>query len=349
MAAEILETLTHPLAKEVVALRHNERYRNYFLALLENAGETDIVRPSINPLGARTARVSISDPPLHQMPRLALIRDAFIPREGNLLAKSDYDQIEMRLLAHFLATAEGDETMLRAIAEGDARAARGEAGYDLHSMNARAIYGIDMDAKVPKTRRTLAKNGGFAKVYGAGPKKFAETVNKGLPEEDRISEAEGRAFINLLEETFPGLRPFTRHVEHAARQRERRGEEPWIKAPSGRRHVARPGKCGSHDAKTGGCPMSCAGRDRLYFQLPNYLIQGTAADVNKEGLIRIDKAGLAEDLILTIHDEAIADTPADGAEDYARAMAEALQDLTQFRVPLTADSTVVERWGSGYD
>ena len=343
--AEALELVDHPLAVELLDVRHAAKYLSYFQGMLDNAGDGDVMHPSINPNGARTGRMSVSEPPLQQLPRLALIRDAVIPRDGNVLAASDYDQIEMRLLAHFLSVAVGDDTMLEAIAVGDRRAATGEAGYDLHSMNARTIYGIDVDAKVPKKLRTLAKNGGFAKVYGAGPAKFAATVNKGLPPEEHLTEADGRAFIDSLEATFPGLRPFTRAIENAAKRREREGGLPWIKAPSGRTHVARPGKCLSHDK----CSMACDGRQRLYFQLPNYLIQGTAAKLFKEGLVRLDRAGLADELILPVHDEAIADVPRADAPEYVRAMAAAMSDRESFRVPLTADGKLVERWGEGYE
>ncbi len=347
VAADALAECPHPVAQEILAVRHSDKFRSYFLGMLNNAGAGDIMHPSINPIGARTGRMSCSDPPLQQLPRKRLIRDAVIPRDGNLLAKCDFDQIEMRLMAHFVAAVMGDTTMLDAIKEGDRLAAAGKKGYDLHSMNARAVYGISLDDVVPKLYRSLAKNGGFAEVYEAGPARFAATINSGLPPDQWITVEDAQQFKVTFNETFPGIRPFKKLLQQTAKRRLREDGRPWIKAQSGRTHVAPRGKCDEHGK--GQCAMSCSSRPWIFYPLTNYLIQGTAADVFKQALIRMDVAGLADQLILPVHDEAIADVPEADAQDYVEAMGDVLSDRSSWLVPLTADGKLVDRWGVGYE
>jgi DNA polymerase-1 len=315
---EVLGAIPHPFALAVLQYRDAQKLLSTYLMNYVDLTDSDgYLHASINPLGARTGRMSISRPSMQNLPRSQHPRNAFVPSPGRKLVLCDYDQIEMRLLAHFAQ----EEAMLAAIRYGDEMTAAGHSGYDVHSMNARGIYGLGMDEAVPKAKRQVTKNSGFAKIYGAGLAQFARTA--GIPEH------EAKAFLDLYDQRFPGVRRFQDQVIQVAAGRARTSEDgyAWVKSPVGRRHP---------------CEV------RKMYKLTNYLIQGTAADVFKQAMVNLDLAGLSEYLILPVHDEAIADVPEDEAEEYGREMQKVMANTKDFSVPLTTDMEVVDRWGIKY-
>ena len=207
---EVLAGLDHPLAASVLRIREAQKFeKTYFSKFLELA-DGDRLHCSINPLGARTGRMSISRPSLQNVPRTAHVRDAFIPSEGGRLVSCDFDQIELRLLAHFAQ----ETSMIEAIRD----------GVDLHGHTARLVFGDGFT----KAHRQIAKGGNFAKVYGAGAAKFGQTVG--------ISEPEAQAFMTRYEAAFPGVATFMRTVEAVAQQRAADEGAAYVKSPAGRRH-----------------------------------------------------------------------------------------------------------------
>jgi DNA polymerase-1 len=209
----------HPLAQTVLNVRKNEKIANTYLRnFIALVGDDDMLHCSVRQVGARTGRMSITEPALQTLPRdNVLVRNAFIPLEGNQLVSVDYEQVEMRIFAHFAQ----EEEMIRRI----------RAGVDLHTAVAQVIYGLG-DQKPSKHQRQVTKNANFAKVYGAGAAKFALTAH--------ITEEEGRAFYAQYDAQFPGVRRFQQQVDTAARQRLQREGECYVLAPSGRRHVTDP-------------------------------------------------------------------------------------------------------------
>lgn len=165
---KVVKSINHPLAKAVLEVRKAEKVvSSYFDNLLENADGQDIVHCNIRQLGARTGRMSISNPPLQQMPSDSpLVRDAFLPREGQRLALVDYDAQEFRILADL----SGDDTMLQAIRD----------GVDLHKITASRAFQVAYE-DVTKEQRDPAKNAGYATLYGSGIRKLAQTA--GISEE----------------------------------------------------------------------------------------------------------------------------------------------------------------------
>lgn len=624
---EVLQSLDHPLAGFIVRYRDAVKLDKTYLRNFDELADTDdILHASVNPLGAKTGRMSISRPSMQNLPRSQHPRNAIVARKDNVLVLCDYSQIEMRLLAHFAQ----EPAMLEAIRYGDAMEAAGYSGYDVHSMNARAIFNLGRDEKVPKDKRSLTKNcvplsteiltsegwrghdqvkvgdltlthlgwqpvleifryedadlyrvsnenfeavttlehrwlaerrkrtrqsghgwfeeftttgtfhpdqrlvlappcsepvnpigvtpreaaliawavcdggirwsmktppgywkrgvymeisqakpqfirkiealvrpeeltvsrdslscriwrfkadwardllrradletgtveafvlrltsearaafieacldaeghdgifgqnegdalnamrlawylegssrenpnathwgitankrtvttqrlkvdhdgwgdvwcvrteagtwtmrqehricitgnSGFAVVYGAGLEQFCRTAG--------VAPAVGKSFLDLYYSQFPGVKRFQSHVAQVsverARDAKRAGgdEVAWVKSPVGRRHP---------------CEV------RKIYKLVNYLIQGTAADVFKQALVNADNLGLADYLILPVHDEVIADVPKDEAEEYGRELVKAMENRSDFAVPLTVDKEEVERWGEKY-
>jgi DNA polymerase-1 len=305
VAEAVLKGIDHPLAQLVLNVRKTEKYANSYFGNYIGMADGDILHPDVNPLGARTGRMSVSRPALQQIPRSKLLRDPFIPRDGNRLLSVDFDQVEMRLLAHF----SGDEGLA---------ASFDEDGDFFTNMGRRLFDEPTFDSHDPR-RSGLVKPAAYAKVYGSGVATFAATA--GIPEDT------AQAFMSTFDTTFPGIRVFMKAVEQLARTREADEGVAYVCTPLGRRLPA--------DA------------DRLY-SLVNYLIQGTAADIFKQTLINLDRRGLAEYLVLPVHDEAVFDVPAELVDELAVDVVDTFT-RTDWRVPLTAGADIVDRWGEKYE
>lgn len=205
---EVLEQLDHPLAAHVLKVREVHRNWKTYLGGLTEFADGDVVHCGIRALGARTGRMSISDPPLQQMPRGPEIRDAFIPRDGHVLISADYDQVELRLLAHFAQ----ERNMIDAVLRGD----------NLHTETARLVFGTDDPTK---DQYQIAKSGNFAKVYGSGAETFGRTVGMPVPDAEE--------FMRNYDSAFPGIASFMIDVEKVLVQRRREGL-PYVKTWAGR-------------------------------------------------------------------------------------------------------------------
>jgi DNA polymerase-1 len=155
--------------------------------------------------------MSVTEPALQTLPRTALVRNAFIPREGNKLVLIDYDSQELRVVAHIGQ----DESMLKAFRE----------GHDLHGETASALYG---QAWTPKNR-TTAKNGMYSWTYGAGISKFAKTVG--------VSEGEAQAVFDTLKRLYPGIARAMAQVTRTVREREDEQGFGYVKALHDGRHL----------------------------------------------------------------------------------------------------------------
>jgi DNA polymerase I len=305
MTSEILEGIDHPLAADILARKRAQKIASaYFRNMIEQS-DGDVLHPDINPIGARTGRMSISNPAVQQIPRGRVVRDAFIAREGNKLVDIDYDQVEQRLNAHFTA----DENMIAAFADVD------ENGGDFFTNIARQIYG-DETIQKSDPRRQTAKNVSYAKAYGAGLDKVALMAG--------ISEAEAASFLAMYDSTFPGVRRFMSTVEQTARQRLTDEGEAYVKTAWGRRLPADDGQL---------------------YALVNYLIQGTASDLLKQKLVDLDSAGLAQYIVLPVHDELLFDVPEEDVEEVAPALVEVMRETEAFAVPLTCAAEIGNTWG----
>ena len=300
---EIVAQIDHPLAKLQLQVKHAEKMASSYFDNFLAGAEGDILHPSINPLGAVTGRMSTTRPALQTLPRDALVRDAFIPRDGNRLVLIDYDAMEVRLTAHFDDTGQLAHDVL--------------TSPDIHAHNASLVYGVPL-AEVSKTQRQIAKNGIYTIIYGGGVNKLAETV--GIP------TTEAKEFMDAFRRAQPGVFAWKSTLERESRQRG--GDSGWAEAetPRGRRQRAPLDKC---------------------YKLANYVVQGSGADVLKTKIAALDAAGLGEYMVLPVHDEIVFDVAADEADEV---MAEACMVMTDatWRVPLTVQGTIVDRWGDKY-
>jgi len=171
------------LAARVSEARDVQKLVSAFFGNFLRFRDGDLLHPHFNQLAARTGRMSVSEPALQQVPKQAMVRDAFIPRDGNRLVVADYDNQEVRLAAHFSR----DPALLAAFAEDPPR--------DLHADTARRVYGVETPSS---DQRAVGKRAFFALSYGAGVPKFALTTG--------LSEADAAQVFNAIGELYPGLK-----------------------------------------------------------------------------------------------------------------------------------------------
>jgi len=289
----------NPLAVAVKAAKRATKWRaSYVDTMLELKDADDRVHPRIAGLKARTARMAISAPPLQQLPSSdSLIRSCFIADEDQLIISSDFDQIELRLLAAF-----AEETQMQAAIRD---------GVDLHDFTATLMFGSGFTKK----QRKLAKVAAFARVYGGGAGVIAMQTG--------ISVGQAKDVVATYEETFPGIKQFAWDLQG----RTERNDFNVVTPLYGRRLPVDEGRV---------------------YSAGNYLIQSTARDIFAQALLDLEAEGLEEHLLLPVHDEVVAQAPADIADDVALAIGEVMT-RSFMGVPITASGEVYGRsWGSGY-
>lgn len=289
-------------AQAVLNYRKARKKRTtYFDAWATFIDDDNVLHPSFNMVGARTGRMSSSRPNLQNVPRERYVRHALIPREGNRLVLADFDQIELRIMA----CRANETTMIQAI----------NAGEDYHAYTAKLVYHTDTPTK---EQRRVAKHSNFAKIYGAGALKFAETAN--------ITLDEAREFMTRYETMFPNITEFQNRHSNAIPDPDGniRAISPYV----GRLQVA-PGDAG--------------------YKIVNYLIQGEAADVLKLKLVELSNTDMGRYMTIPIHDEIAFDVPADEADELARTLPSVMEERTSYEVPLTVGVEIVDRWGDKYE
>ena len=302
------------LAEAVLAMRRAGKFAtSYFNSLSDHAvlgPDGYVVHANIRTLAARTSRMSISAPPLQQLPKSdALVRSAFIPREGNKLLSVDYSQIEMRLMAHF----SGDPDLQAAFIEAD------RTGGDFFTIMGRDIY-AEPDFRKHDKRRGLVKNTMYGSLYGAGVPKMAESAGVLISQMEPV--------VRALDARYPGIKRFMAKVGDEGIRRQRSEGQGYVVTPYGRR-------------------IPCDD-DKIY-ALVNYLHQGHAAEIFKRAVVDLDMAGMGDYMILPVHDEVLFDAPADIIDDLKMEVPKVMSNMGDYAVPLTADADgPFDNWGEKY-
>lgn len=317
----VLASINHPLAETVLARRQAQKTVSTYLSNYLTMSEFDgLIHPSINTVGGmgknpfepggssgvRTGRMSMSDPNLQNVPVRTKagkrIRQCFMPRPGNRWVKCDADQIEMRMMAHMSQ----DPRMIEAF----------HSDGDFFVNIARQLFS-EPDFQKSDPRRQLIKNGGYAKIFGAGIPKFAATAG--------VAEDVARVFMNDFDRMFAEVPRWIRSVESDALARLNDEGDAYIRSPlTGRRHVADAGKL---------------------YTLVNYVIQGTAGEVLKRKMVEADQAGLGEYMLIPVHDEIDFDVPEDVLPDFLTTLDDVMNDDELLTVPLTWSAEVGPNWG----
>lgn len=267
---------------------------------------------SFNQTVASTGRLSSSDPNLQNIPiRRELGRDirrGFIPRKGWKFLAADYSQIELRLLAHL----SNDQAFVDAF----------NSGGDIHRQTASIIFGVPVD-DVTSEMRARAKTINFATIYGQG----AHALSRQL----KISNAEAKEFISTYFERFHGIRRYLDSMVEFAR------EHGYVETIFHRRRYIPELRDRNFNIRAFG--------ERTAANSP---IQGSAADLIKIAMIRIDRAirdrKLESRMLLQVHDELVFELPPDEEADVTALVKHEMEHAADLSVPLVVDMGLGDSW-----
>jgi DNA polymerase-1 len=314
-AQDVLEELAehHPVSALVLEHRQLAKLRSTYLDSLPNLVDFEgRVHTTFNQVGTATGRLSSTNPNLQNIPvRTALgreIRAAFIPAPGNLLFSADYSQIELRLMAHFSQ----DPLLLNAY----------RTGQDIHTLTASEVFGIPV-AQLDKETRARAKAVNFGIVYGISP--------FGLAAQLGIDQKIARQYIETYFARYAGVRAFIDRTLEAVRR------DQSVRTYFGR---VRP----IPDIQSRN-PNMRGFAERTAINTP---LQGTAADLIKLAMIRIDaqisQRKLRSRMTLQIHDELLFDVLPAEADELQSLVKQEMEHVATFSVPILAEVAVGPNW-----
>ncbi len=303
----------HRIARLLMEHREIAKLKGtYADALPEGVDAGNRIHARFNQTVAATGRLSSSDPNLQNIPIRTEagreIRRAFIAPAGSALLTADYSQIELRILAHF----SGDQAMIRAFHE----------GHDVHRATAARVFNVAPDL-VTLEMRTAAKRINFGLLYGMG----AFSLSRDLG----VSTAEAKAFIEAYFAQFPGVR---RTLESVVEEARREGRVTTL--------FGRERPIPEIHASNGAVR---ANAERMAQNAP---FQGTAADIVKIAMIRVDRRlrreKLAARLLLQVHDELVFEVPEGETKRLRALVTEEMEGAAALAVPLRVDVGAGPNW-----
>jgi DNA polymerase-1 len=314
-AQDVLEELAahHDVPKLVIEYRYLAKLKSNYVDSLPLLADRDgRVHTTFNQVGTATGRLSSTNPNLQNIPvKTALgreIRAAFIAAPGRVLLSADYSQIELRLMAHF----SDDPLLLHAY----------RTGQDIHTLTASEVFGVSPET-MDKETRNRAKAVNFGIVYGISP--------FGLAQQLGIDQHQARLYIETYFARYSGVRTYIDRLLEETRR------EQKVRTVFGR---VRPiPDIQSRNANLRGFAERTA---------VNTPLQGTAADLIKLAMIRIDQR-LSSDrlktaMTLQVHDELVFDVPEDEVERVSSLVKEEMEGVIELKVPLVADCGVGVNW-----
>ncbi len=313
--ADTLEKLNDPLATAVLAFRELYKLKNTYVdALPKTVASDGRIHTTYGQAVAATGRLSSNDPNLQNIPVRTedgrRIRQSFVAREGCVLLSADYSQIELRVLAHYCKEGPLVESFLN--------------GEDIHRRTASEIFGVSPLLVTGEMRRA-AKAINFGIVYGMGAFRLANEL--------RISRSQAAAYI----EGYFARYPQVRGTMDAAAARAR--ELGYAETLYGRKRPV-----AGLDA---GNPNDRAAAERIAINTP---IQGTAADLIKLAMIRVDAAlrGMETRMLLQVHDELVFEAPIAEVADVTERIRDAMENVATLRVPLKVDVGSARTWAEAH-
>ena len=311
----VLEELaqTFELPRLIIDYRELDKLKSVYTdALPHQIAPDGRIHCLLNQTVAATGRLSSSDPNLQNIPiRTELgrrIRRSFVAEKGNKIISADYSQLELRLLAHITQ----DPVMLEAFQNGE----------DIHARTARLVFGARTDEELKEARR-FAKIVNFAIAYAIEPWGLSQRVG--------ISRPEAKKVIEDYYNTYKGVRRYMEEVPLRAR------EHGYVRSIYGRIRPL-PG-ISDRNANI----RKAAEREAI-----NMPIQGTASDIVKLAMLRVDeefkREGLDARLLMQVHDELLVETPAAAAEHVAEVLKREMEAAVSLDVPLIVDVGIADNW-----
>lgn len=307
---EVLSTIDHPIAAEVLAYRELTKLKSTYADALERLIAPDgRIHTNYNQTVAATGRLSSQDPNLQNIPiRTELgrgIRKAFYAAEGYQLASFDYSQIELRVLAHMCQ----EPALVKAFHERE----------DVHKVTAQEMFS---SAEVTREQRGYAKLLNYAVLYGVSEFGLAQQLGGGF------SIAEAKALIMRYNERFPGVKGFMDSVVAEARAK------GFTTTLLGRRRY----HPDIHNSRF-------IDRKAAERQAMNAPLQGASADMMKLAMIRVSSllSGSASRMLLSVHDEIVVEL-AEGDNGLIEPIRMAMSSALPLSVPVDVDAKVGPNW-----
>ncbi|UCF46725.1 MAG: DNA polymerase I [Myxococcales bacterium] len=316
----VLEELAvmHPLPEAILEYRSVSKLKSTYLDALprEVNPDTGRIHTRYNQLVAATGRLSSSDPNLQNIPiRTEMgrrVRDAFVPEEGWSMLAADYSQIELRVLAHLSR----DPALVDAFSRED----------DVHVQTACALFGVQPD-EVTKHMRGQAKTVNFAVIYGQTQFALARNL--------KIERSEAKRYIDAFFDQYAGVKSFLDEVVEQARA------NGLVTTLLGRRRTLPDIRSRNHNLRSAA--------ERIARNTP---IQGTAADIMKVAMVRIqqdiDKQRMQSRMVLTVHDELVFESPPEEREVLEALVVDHMQNAVPLSVPLPVEVGWGPNWGAAH-
>ncbi len=314
-SADVLEKLRpdYPVVGQILEYRQLTKLKStYADGLAAFIREDGRIHGKFHQTITATGRISSTEPNLQNIPiRMELgraIRKVFVPKEGFVFVDADYSQIELRVLAHM----SGDERLIQAYG----------MAQDIHAITASQVFHTPLAEVTPLQRRN-AKAVNFGIVYGISA--------FGLSEDLSISRKEATEYIDRYFKTYPGVKGFLDGLVKRAK------DEGNAVTMFGRVRPVPELSSSNFMQKQFG--------ERVAMNSP---IQGTAADIIKIAMIRVDRRlrreGFQSRLVLQIHDELLVEAARDEVEQVSRIMREEMEGAAELSVALEADLHTGETW-----
>ena len=313
--AEVLEELRYdyPIVDLILKYRRLAKLKStYCEGLLSAVGDDGRIHSTFNQTEARTGRISSLEPNLQNIPVRTdegkRLREFFIAKDGCVLCDADYSQIELRVLASI----SDDPVMIDAFSR----------GVDIHTVTASEVFNIPEDMVLP-IMRSRAKAVNFGIVYGIGAFSLAKDIG--------VSRAEASRYINSYLDTYKGVSDYMDRVIKDARR------DGYVTTLFGRRRYL--------PEITASNGMLRAFGERVARNAP---IQGTAADIIKTAMIRVNERLKREfegaRLILQVHDELIAECKAEDAKAVCKLLEEEMENAAKLKVRLSVEAHYGATW-----
>ncbi len=314
-SADVLEKLApeHEEVAKILEYRQLTKLKStYADGLAVYIREDGRIHGTFNQTITATGRISSTEPNLQNIPvRMELgreIRKVFVPKSGCVFVDADYSQIELRILAHM----SGDESLINAYNQAQ----------DIHRITASQVFGIPLE-EVTSAQRSNAKAVNFGIVYGISA--------FGLSEDLSISRKEALEYINHYFETYPKVKSFLdKQVEDAK-------NKGYVVTEFGRRRPIPEISSSNFMQRSFG--------ERIAMNSP---IQGTAADIMKIAMLRVDKRlhkeGLAARIILQVHDELLVEVPENEVPMVEAILEEEMKAAADMKVVLEVGISTGRSW-----
>ena len=313
--AEVLESLLplHPVIAKILEYRTVAKLKStYCDSLVDKVAADGRIHSSFNQTETRTGRISSTEPNLQNIPvrteRGKEFRRFFKAKDGCVLVDADYSQIELRVLAHI----SGDKTMQQAFTD----------NIDIHTVTASEVFGVPISGVTP-LMRSRAKAVNFGIVYGIGAFSLSKDIG--------VTVREAKKYIENYLAHFSSIDSYMNEVIERAKA------DGYVSTLEGRRRYLPELSASNFNTRAFG--------ERVARNAP---IQGTAADIIKIAMVRVDerlkREGLEARLILQVHDELIVEAPVMESMQVAMLLQEEMENAVKLDIPLTAEASMGETW-----